>query len=340
MTIGIRAGVNVGGGEGYAERIGQSGADFVVASESELVAAVNSASRGDVIFVRSGETISIRGTLELPSGVGLASNRGQNGFPGGHVRRTDNPQRDDDPAVIVTDARVTGLRLEGPYSNESDPHLGNVVRTRGEMCEVDNCEIWGGGTSGVACDADETAVHHNHIRDNVAAGNGYGVAAGPSTEIYANSFEHNRHAIAGAGDESYEVYDNWFGAAHTHHVVDMHGAVDHPGGVNLHVHHNKCEAESVSFIRVRGVPEERCLVENNWIFNTREPCVTTTGWADCSIHQTNTTTGYTNFAFRQNHLGTTQPPDTGIDISTVALGVLGGGAVLGGIVYARREQLL
>ena len=99
--------------------------------------------------------------LELPGGVTLASDRGIRGAPGGLIRSDTFATR---PLIRVTgpDARVTGLRLQGPNPRQCLEHHSRAfredhgghryyykfptsggVQTEEYRLSVDNCELAG-----------------------------------------------------------------------------------------------------------------------------------------------------------------------------------------------------
>ncbi|MFW6003795.1 MAG: hypothetical protein ACOCPT_05185, partial [Halanaeroarchaeum sp.] len=76
----------VGGGQGYDNLVGRGDADTVVSSKTDLESALSDASSGDVVYLAGDASIDMGTTdVVVPSGVTLASNRGIDDAPGGHL---------------------------------------------------------------------------------------------------------------------------------------------------------------------------------------------------------------------------------------------------------------
>lgn len=164
----------MGGDTGDAAIVARSDADLVVRTARGLADALGSASAGEVVFVVGNAAIDTgEREFDIPGGVTLASNRGQDGAPGA-LLATDN---DPDAVLRVTgsDARVTGLRLRGPCPDALVTDRGRIsdadtgpggITIEGADCEVDNNDIAGFGHAGVnvAHDSDGNRVHHNDVQ--------------------------------------------------------------------------------------------------------------------------------------------------------------------------------
>ena len=132
----------IGGGNGYTNIVSRSSADFIVDTKSELLSALQSARSGDVIYIEGNANIDMSGTYNtrIPAGVTLASNRGENGAPGGRIYQSkqSNPPS---PAILFRidgqNVRITGLRIEGPEKNTNSVNYKPI----GIYCTQRNSEI-------------------------------------------------------------------------------------------------------------------------------------------------------------------------------------------------------
>ncbi len=291
----------IGGGVGYS-RIVTSG-DYTVRTKEELVAALNQAQAGEVVYVAA-ERIDLSGLepkteaglrgahLEIPEGVTLAGDRGRDGAPGPVIHRTrmSNGTR---LLHLQANVRLTGLRIQGP-----DPDIPDVdyeakghsysqgIWAAGPEVEVDNCEIMNFERAGVNVnwEGDRVRLHHNHFHDVLD----YPILVGAGrTLIEANRIEWVSHPIAGSGgpDIEYEARYNlvvlvkspetWGGEDHHPHGFDMHGWTKylrkkvypgHIAGNRINIHHNTLvNIGTPSYdVRIRGVPRELAEVHHNW----------------------------------------------------------------------------
>ncbi|MBW2699656.1 MAG: PKD domain-containing protein [Deltaproteobacteria bacterium] len=227
----------IGGGKGYREIFDAVGADWVVGDSLGLLAALDDAAYGDLIYVEDSAIVDLSGydEIQVPAGVTLAGGRGRDGVEGALIW---TGQFDTFPLFVAAgaDVRFTGLRIMGPDPDVGDHDYQNPVLSRGIQTgfadlEVDNCEVFGFGHAAVVVYGEEATanVHHCHIHNNTRAGLGYGVVLNQSTcLIEANLFDSNRHSIAGTGrpGTSYEARYNLVLAHATGHYFDMHGAAD------------------------------------------------------------------------------------------------------------------
>jgi len=145
----------IGGGNGYTNIVSRSSADFIVDTKSELLSALQSARSGDVIYIEGNANIDMSGTYNtrIPAGVTLASNRGENGAPGGRIYQSkqSNPPS---PAILFRidgqNVRITGLRIEGPEKNTNSVNYKPIgIYCTQRNSEIDNCEIWGWCNAGI-----------------------------------------------------------------------------------------------------------------------------------------------------------------------------------------------
>jgi hypothetical protein len=285
----------LGGGDGY-ERV-VAGGDYVVDDLDALVDALAKAKSGEVVFIPGETEIDLTAriyveqlVLEIPPGVTLAGERGRNGSAGALL----TSDALDTPVMIHAtgpDVRVTGLRLRGPngkrYLAHHDRALGSGKRGREyyyklptsdgivsehPRLEVDNCEISAFSHGGVYLRAGtDHHVHHNVIHHCQYQGLGYGVVHNTaSSVIECNLFDWNRHSIAGTGRPGcgYVARNNVECGESLSHCFDMHGGRDRRDGTNvagtsIEIHHNTFRAPRTP-IKIRGVPEQQCLVHHNW----------------------------------------------------------------------------
>ncbi|WP_332450731.1 carbohydrate-binding protein, partial [Methanoculleus sp.] len=205
----------IGGGSGYNSGVSRNDADFFVDTQSELLSALQSARSGDIIWVEENANIDMNGrfSVQIPAGVTIASNRGENGSPGGRIYQSSGSGTGPDWyttmfKVTGQNVRITGLRLQGPDNSMSSPQRFGIFSTARNL-EVDNCEIFGWGYAGIAIFGTAGSdmktggyIHHNYIHHCQTSGLGYGVEVGQGGVclIEANKFDYCRHAIAGTGD--------------------------------------------------------------------------------------------------------------------------------------------
>jgi hypothetical protein len=257
-------GDSIGGGNGYSKIVTEG--DFVVNNVTELLAAFNTATSGDVILVAADATIDISGltNIEIPEGITLAGNRGQNGAAGPLLVTTSTPSQ----SIIFfvgKNVRITGLRFKGPDDNYADIDYAVRPETKlvcfaveGENIEIENCEISNFSRGGVEVypGGKDIHVHHCYLHDI----HSYPVVALNNSAlpvlIEANRIHWIWHATAGSGapgtgyearyniivreavPDSWQPYDG-------QHAIDMHDYLPvlqdrghHIAGDYLSVHHN------------------------------------------------------------------------------------------------------
>lgn len=236
--------------------------------------------------------------IKIPAGVILASDRGHKGSDGAIIMSNNFATR---PLINVLgpNVRITGLRLVGPdpkqhlahYKRTQDPKRGDRkekskydylipisdgIWTDHGFLEVDNCELSGWNHAAIGLrGGDKHHIHHNYIHHNQRNGLGYGICLGKGKNISAfiefNLFNYNRHSIAGTGvpGNSYEARNNIELGYSLSHNFDMHGGKDRRDGTNIagkliSIHHNTFTNSKVRAIGIRGVPEEKAAIYNNW----------------------------------------------------------------------------
>jgi hypothetical protein len=285
----------IGGGIGYAFPVTKG--DYEVTNLEELLDALSRAKSGQVVFIPDEISIDlttrifIEGlVLEIPSGVTLAGNRGEQGSKGGKLLS----KALDTPLMIQAKGpgvRISGLRIQGP---NPDRHLEHHKRSfgpgglgreyyykfpvsRGIVTEypdlkVDNCEIAAFSGSGIFLKKGTGHhVHHNFIHQCQYNGLGYGVShAAASSLIEYNLFNENRHSIAGSGVSGcgYIARHNIEQGISLSHCFDMHGGRDRKdntdiAGTSIEIYNNTFYAPQTAVV-IRGVPEEKCEIHHNW----------------------------------------------------------------------------
>jgi hypothetical protein len=276
----------------------------VVHSAEQLVQALQEAKSGEVVFVPGETTIDLttliyidKLVLEVPSGVTLAGDRGQNGSYGALLT---SDALDTRLMIRATGAevRVTGLRIRGPNTKRYLDHHRRAfgagggghsyyykfptqdgIRTEHDALEVDNCNISGFGHAAIyLVSGKEHHIHHNFIHHCQYNGLGYGVSHNTASScIERNLFDWNRHSIAGTGRPgcTYVARHNVELGTSLSHCFDMHGGRDRQdgtdvAGTSIEIHNNTFRAAQTPVV-IRGVPEETCCVHHNWFVRHESP---------------------------------------------------------------------
>lgn len=297
----------IGGGEGYAEIITEG--DYSVTTVDELREALASAQAGQVVYVDpAGDydcttlIFAEKFVIEIPAGVTLASNRGDNGSRGAVIYSNAYATL---PLVraLGPNVRMTGIWLRGPNPKTDIEHhrrsfstknaegvtpghtyyykvpTSQGISTKFSGLQVDNCELSGWSCAAIALDAGlDHHIHHNYIHHNQYMGLGYGVSHGYGEEsaslIDYNLFSANRHSIAGTGKpgNAYEACNNVALQTACGHVFDMHGGRDRGDGTNIagdwvNIHNNIVCVTDQRAIAIRGVSQDQSFVQNNWFYH-------------------------------------------------------------------------
>lgn len=284
----------LGGGKGY-QRVVTRG-DLSAKNLDELLKALETAKAGQTVFIPGETEIDCTArvyieklVLNVPAGVTLAGNRGENGSAGALIC-SDALATRMLIKILGPKARITGLRVRGPNPKRYlDHHHRAFAEGRGRDyyyklptsigidtgfpgLEVDNCEISAFSHSGVNIRAGEGHhIHHCFIHHCQYQGLGYGVCLDVGNAlIEQNLFDFNRHSIAGTGraDCGYEARHNVELGTSLSHCFDMHGGRDREDGTDIAgtkilIHHNTFRAPETPVV-IRGVPLEACRVYNNW----------------------------------------------------------------------------
>jgi len=202
-----------GGGAGYFPIYESSECDIVVNSDdfSNLKNIVENASYGDIIYIDDNLTIEIPAynSFTIPSGVTLASGRGNNGSQGALIY-LDYKYSDSNwhhHIYANSNVRITGLRFRGPDDSKiltsANYCPGGIYQNSGTNLEIDNCELYNWYWIAIRLVYSTNAnIHHNYIHNNQKPGAGYGVQVGwkSNANISYNIFNYNRHSIASNGD--------------------------------------------------------------------------------------------------------------------------------------------
>ncbi|MFW5869014.1 MAG: hypothetical protein ACOCX2_14410 [Armatimonadota bacterium] len=284
----------IGGGEGY-ENIVTEG-DFTATTLEELIDALAQAEAGQTVFIPDDTEIDLTTfiyidefVLEIPEGVTLAGERGNNGAAGA-LLTSDALRTRRMIQALGPDVRLTGLRIRGPNPKRYIDHHRRAFRdgpgssyyykfptqdgiaTEFDRLEVDNCEISGFGHGGVRLmEGEDHHVHHSYIHHCQYQGLGYGVVLNRAFSVIEyNLFDWNRHSIAGTGrtPSGYIARHNIELGTSLSHCFDMHGGRDREDGTDIagtrmEIYNNTFRAPQAA-IKIRGVPEDICEVHRNW----------------------------------------------------------------------------
>lgn len=287
----------IGGGTGYTQRPPPG---EPVHTLDGLLTALERAKPGDTVYIAGHAVIDCtervyieKLTLDIPAGVTLAGNRGENGAPGGMIL---SDAFDTRPLIrcMGENVRITGLRIKGPNPKPClEHHRRSFAEGRGHEyyykfpvsdgifteyagLEVDNCELGGWSHAAVFLrSGDRHRIHHNFIHHNQYNGLGYGITHDVATSLIEyNLFNYNRHSIAGTGRPGcgYEARHNVEMGRSLSHCFDMHGGRDRKDGTDiagtrLHIHHNTFRCPEAAVV-IRGVPEEGAQITRNWFYHT------------------------------------------------------------------------
>jgi hypothetical protein len=295
----------IGGGRGY-QRLVTDG-DYRVSTVDELREALGKAKAGEVVFVEQDADMDCTAlvfseglVLEIPGGVTLAGNRGQDGARGAMIYSDAFKTR---PLIRTAgpDVRITGLWIRGPDPKRRIDHhhrafssperseekekrsyyytlpMSNGIHARHPGLEVDNCELSGwnhGAISVTGCR--DVHIHHNYIHHNQLNGLGYGVTHNKAQSLIEyNLFNYNRHSIAATGSppDAYIARHNVEIQHSLSHCFDMHGGRDRKDGTNiagdwLKIHNNTFRSPARA-IAIRGVPQESAEIHHNWFYHSK-----------------------------------------------------------------------
>jgi len=290
----------IGGGNGYTQMIAPP--PLSIRTLNDLLDALAEVKSGDTLYIHPlaqidcTERVYIEDlVLEIPEGVTLASNRGQNGAPGGMIL-SDTFQTRPLMRLMGPNIRITGLRIKGPNPKPCFEHhtrsfaegrgheyyykfpTSNGILAEHDNLEVDNCELAGWSQSAISLrDGKGHHIHHNFIHHNQYNGLGYGVSHDIGQSLIShNLFNYNRHSIAGTGraGSGYEACHNIEIGHSVSHCFDMHGGRDRKdnntiAGTWMNVHHNTFYCPKTAIV-IRGVPEKSADIHHNWFHQSPE----------------------------------------------------------------------
>lgn len=275
---------------------------ITVTTARSFITALKSAGRGDKILIASDINLTGHKNIEIPGGVTIYGNRGQNGALGPLIYTTSHGVH---PLfkVVGDDVTFYGLRIQGAdgeklhrgvsaftgkterqkkenylkYYNETmyaTPVSSGIATNRNNLL-VENCELsqWTYTAIYLQKGAKGATVQHCYIHHNQRFGLGYGVTVDQAeVNILGNVFDYNRHSIASTGRKGsiYVAKYNIFkeGGNETW-AVDMHGDKDrglkgNQAGEYLEVVNNTFYLiGQARAVVVRGVPFKRSIVESN-----------------------------------------------------------------------------
>lgn len=277
----------IGGGEGYTSALLTENAPGYVTAKTydELKDYLNAGEK--FIYIPGAITLTVpnqSAAVHVKSGQTLFSDRGIEGSAGALLQTPYlNEEANAYPVYTVeSGARITGLRIEGPYGESNTPAktIGMQFTPGSSGIEIDNNEIYNWPWSGVNIKTSvDNKIHHNFIHNNIRSELGYGVVVqngNAQAEIYCNTFNANRHAIAGSGNdgEGYHAHDNLIlsgGGRGAYHQFDMHKGSQGHGGKYVIANDNIFDYGAYGTsnrysIYIRGVPTEGPLEVTGNIF--------------------------------------------------------------------------
>lgn len=210
-------------------------------------------------------------------------------------------------AYLPTDnVRISGIRLRGANLDvapeDSPPSVGIRVNS-GINVEIENNEISGWHVAAIQVNdtlnridsrngSGAVRIRNNDLHHNQLIGEGYGVEVsdGAYALVERNTFDFNRHAIAGDGSygSGYFFYRNFVGTGggqhegflgidYKTHQVDMHGQDDCWGadgycgvaGEYMDIRHNMIRYTDGLAINLRGTPTQGMDVQRNAFSHTQ-----------------------------------------------------------------------
>lgn len=276
-------------------------------STIQFVNTIQNATNGTLINIDGNLTFDLSNlfsktgfeSITIPEGVTIRSSRGDdNGallytydksIMGGGTSQIKGA-----PLFIIggNNVKISGIRFKGPTQSINSKEYVLIKRCfylPGEFhsLEIDNCVFYGWPTSAIKIGDKGNStigtfknnnIHHCYFFNNRQESFGYGVEIyNGFVKIYSNTFEANRHDIAGGGEISsgYEASCNTIRSGGTYHNFDMHafGTNDASAvaGRFIYIHHNdfldlgefRVKDDNKCNIKIRGRPITQCRIENN-----------------------------------------------------------------------------
>ena len=285
----------IGGGEGYKNLL-KSGT-YIVNDVDQLLQAMKKAQPGEIVFIPGESIIDLTSliyidqlVLEIPSGVTLAGERGNNNSKGA-ILTSDALKT---PLMIRAggpNVHITGLRIQGPCPKTYADHhrrayitdkkgskyyysfpTSRGISTDFPGIEIDNCEISGFAHAAILLKSgDGHSIHHNFIHHCQYTGLGYGVSHDSSSSVIEyNLFNFNRHSVSGTGKPGcgYIARNNVVLGDAVDHCFDMHGGRSRKDGTNIagtsiEIYNNTFFSTQAG-VDIRGVPITGCTIRRNW----------------------------------------------------------------------------
>jgi hypothetical protein len=296
------------------KRIRKKDADQIVSTPNQLIQAAKQPNT--TIWIPGKAILDMTGhsNIKIAPNVRVASNRHLGGGKGALIRFDDYeylftvPQRG---------ARVTGVRLRGPYTKYRNfstekatyAHAAYGIWFKGTSGIVDNCELWGWPAYAIGAGTSDTAtqmwIHHNEIHHNQLGGLGYALESLNGMSLVEwNYFSHYRHVVSGYGYKTngYEFRCNVVGppgnADPARFPCDMHslGEQDNfpnhitTAGKYINAHHNVFELTEENAMSISGIPTKYARFVNNWTAHSKngdgegEPAVYVPDGATLRMH--------------------------------------------------------
>lgn len=285
----------IGGGEGYKHAISKG--DFEPRDAESLIDALAQVKKGQVIFIPAETEIDLttliyveKLILNIPEGVTLAGDRGHHGSKGA-LLTSDALETPVMMRILGPDVRITGLRIQGPNPKRYVDHhtrafakdgkgrdyyykfpVSSCIQTNYDRLEVDNCDLSAFTRALMLDKGNGHHIHHCYIHKCQYKGLGYGITHDHSSSLIEyNLLDSNRHSIAGTGRPGcgYIARHNVELGTSLSHCFDMHGGRDRKdgttiAGTNIEIYNNTFRSTERA-VGIRGVPEEKCVIYNNWI---------------------------------------------------------------------------
>lgn len=255
----------IGGGQPYLDtlsasrQITEADCDITVSTSSGFWNAALGSTHNS-IWIADNAVINISGNSGTIVDKTIAGDRGVNGSDGPLLYSTDKGENSHAWGSIpghfklLGNTRITGVRLRGWAHDvwDNPAHPGYIPLTdsahrkaryarcaalRSDDVEVDNCEIYGWCTSGLACGKKSTGysphIHHNDMHDQMQTSYGYHVDVFRGRPVIEyNYFNAHRHAVDGFGYDTggYVCRYNVFGPSQSSHATDMHNLGQNSSG--------------------------------------------------------------------------------------------------------------